>query len=288
MRLGERSQLGGEGHRLRPVPDAVARVGDAQVVALEPALRADPAGQQPERQRRVAQDRDAVTQAERHQLRLDVAVHHAELFLDGIERAGGHIGLHVRRADVARADRPDLAGPLQILERAHRLGDRRRRVLPVGDVEVDMVGAEAAQALLDLVRDRVPPEVAVHRLAVLVEEVVALGGVPDEPALRGEHHLVAAAGDGLADDLLRAAHAVGRRRVDQADAGVDRGPDRGDRRGLVGAAPHPAADRPGAEADGRGADAGAADLARLHRDARVMSRAPEGRRGRWPRRAPSP
>ena len=205
-----------------------------------------------------------MAKAERHELRLDVAVDHAELLLDRVERAGGDVGLQVGGAEVARPDRPDLAGALEGLERVHGLGDRRRRVLPVGDVEVDVVGAEAAQARVELVGDRVASQVSVHRLAGLVEEVVALVGVPDEPALRRQHHLVAPPGDGLADDLLRPAHAIGGRGVDQRHPGVDRRPDRRDRRGLVGAAPHPSADGPGAEADRGGADAGAADFARLH------------------------
>ena len=125
---------------------------------------------------------------------------------------------------------------------------------------------------VELVDDRLAAEIAVHRLAVLVEEVVALVGVPDEPALGGQHHLVAPSGDRLADDLLRAPHAIGRRGVDQRDARVDRGADRGDRRRFVGAAPHPAADGPGAEADRRRRSMPErADLAGVHRHAHVWS-----------------
>ena len=92
-------------------------IADAQVVAREDPLGADLAGEQAERERRVAQDGDAVAGAERHQLGLDVAMDHAELFLDRVERPGGDIGLEVGRRDVAGADRADLAGAPQVLER---------------------------------------------------------------------------------------------------------------------------------------------------------------------------
>ena len=73
------------------------------------------------------------------------------------------------------ADGEDLAVRLELLEGCHGIGDRRRRVLPMGDVEVDMVGAEPLQALFQLIGDAVGAEIAVDRLAVLVEEMVALG-----------------------------------------------------------------------------------------------------------------
>ena len=56
-----------------------------------------------------------------------------------------------------------------------------------------MVGAEPLQAVFDLVQDRIAAEIAVHRLAVLIEEMPALLRVPDKPAFRGDHRLVRAA-----------------------------------------------------------------------------------------------
>ncbi len=46
-----------------------------------------------------------------------------------------------------------------------------------------MVRAQPAQALFNLVDDRVPAEIAVDRLAIPIEEVIALLRVPDETAL---------------------------------------------------------------------------------------------------------
>jgi hypothetical protein len=149
-------------------------------------------------------------------------------------------------------------------ERLHGLLDGRRAIRPVRDVEIDVVGAEAPQALLHLVRDRLLAEIPVDRPAVVVEEVAALPGVPDDPALGRQHHLVAPALDRLADDLLGSALAVRRGRVDQGDTLVERGPDRGDRLRLVGAAPHPASDGPGPETDDGCLDRRRAQRAGLH------------------------
>ncbi|MNL40597.1 hypothetical protein D3C87_1629590 [compost metagenome] len=131
----------------------------------------------------------------------------------------------------------------------------------MGDVEIDIVGPEPLQALLDLVQDCVAAEIAVNRLAVLIEEVAAFLRVPDKTAFGGDHGLVAAPGQGLADDLLRAAKPVGRRGIDQRYAGIERSLDCGDGFRLVRPAPHPAADRPCAEPDRRGGNAGCTDLA---------------------------
>ncbi len=100
-----------------------------------------------------------------------------------------------------------------------------------------------------------------HRPAVIVEEVIALRSCARPARIWSPARPCRAGPDRLADDLFRQPLAIGRRRVDQADALVDRGLDRRDRFCLVRAAPHPAADRPCAEADRRGVDAGRADLA---------------------------
>ena len=89
---------------------------------------------------------------------LDLAIDHAEPLLDRIEPRRPRHRLQVPPrltllAPIARI----LPEAAQVFERPHRLRDRRRRVLPMGDVEIDIVGAEPLQALLDLVDDRVAP-----------------------------------------------------------------------------------------------------------------------------------
>jgi hypothetical protein len=58
-------------------------------------------------------------------------------------------------------------------------------------------------------------------------------------------------GQRLAYDLLRAAEAVGRRRLDQGDAAIDSRTNGADRLCFIGSAPHSSPDRPCAERDAR-------------------------------------
>ena len=110
-------------------------------------------------------------------------------------------------------------------------------------IDIDAVGPQPAQRVLDLPQD--------PRAAGVASDLAVL---PFQADLGGDDHVLAQAalGKRLADDLLGAAEAVDRRRVDEIDAVVERGADGGDRFRLVGAAPHPTADRPGAERDARG------------------------------------
>ena len=109
-------------------------------------------------------------------------------------------------------------------------------------IDVDVIGAQPAQRILDLTHDPGAAGVA---------EYVSI--LPFESDLGGDEHARTQApfGEGLADDLLGAPETVGRSRVDDVDAMLDRGADGGDGFRLVGSAPHPAADRPGAERDPR-------------------------------------
>src|SRR5262245_29850570 len=109
-------------------------------------------------------------------------------------------------------------------------------------INVDVVGAQPAKRILDLAHD--------SRAAGIADYFPVL---PFESDLGGDEHARTQAvfGEGLADDLLGATEAVGRSRVDDVDAMLDRGADGGDGFRLVGSAPHPAADRPGTERDAR-------------------------------------
>ena len=112
-----------------------------------------------------------------------------------------------RRADVA-----DLALVDEIGERAERLVDVGVRVGAMQLVEVDPVGAEPPQRVLDLVDD--PAARGAAAVGVVAHR---------HPELRRQHDVVAAAaGECLADDLLRLAGGVDVGGVDEVDAGVER------------------------------------------------------------------
>jgi hypothetical protein len=89
---------------------------------------------------------------------------------------------------------------------------------------------------------------------------------PFEAGLRRDQDTIAGAtpGDGLADELLGPAEPVGRRRVDERDAEVERRADGTNRLGLVRAAPHPAANCPGTQPDARHDETSFPDLEGFH------------------------
>ena len=119
---------------------------------------------------------------------------------------------------------------------------------PVHLVEVDVVGVEPAQRVLDR-RDDPAPRAAAR-----------FGSSPiGHEELRREHDVVATALDRLADDLLGLAGRVDVGGVDEVDPGVQRAVDDADRVVLVGVAP--GAEHHRAEAELGDLDAGASERA---------------------------
>ena len=204
-------------------------------------------------------------QAERDQLVLQLAVQGVIALLDAVEAAVLEVSHDVGTADIAGSDTADQPGRPEVLERSHGLLDGRRGVLPVREVDVDVVGPQSSQARFDLASDRVGAQIAMDDVTLGVEEVVAPVGIPHEAALRGDHDLVPAPGDGSSHDLLGTPEPVCRSGVDERHALVHRGLDGRHRVDLISSAPHPAPDRPRPEPDHRGFDAGATVSSGLHR-----------------------
>jgi len=158
----------------------------------------------------------------------------------------------LRGGDRRGAERADLAGVDEIRKHPERLVDVRVRVEAVDLVEIDPVGVEPAQTVLDRLRDPAPGGSAVVR--VLTER---------QTDLRGEHDVVAAAvGQGLADDRLRLPGRVEVGRVDEVDAGVERAVDDPDRVVVVTVAER--AEHHRAEAQLTDRDAGASQWPIVH------------------------
>ena len=141
---------------------------------------------------------------------------------------------------------------------AHQVGQRGQGLVDIGVgiravhlVQVDVVGLQAAQAVLHLA-DEPAARVAAH-VGVLAHLAVRLGG---------QHHAVAAPAQGLADDLLRLPRRVHVRGVDEVDAAVERGVDDPDALLVFGVAPR--AEHHRAEAVRADLDPGSAERPHPH------------------------
>jgi hypothetical protein len=114
----------------------------------------------------------------------------------------------------------------EVRQRGQRLLDLHVRIVAVDLIEVDPVGVQPPQGVLDRPHDPAPgAAAAVGVVAHRVEE------------LRGEDDVVAPALERLADDLLGLAGAIDVRGVDEVDPGVERGVDDPDRLLVIRVAP---------------------------------------------------
>ena len=152
----------------------------------------------------------------------------------------------------ATTDHADLALAHEVAHGAERLVDVGQRVDSVDLVQVDVVGAEAAQRVFTGADDPRPGR------APAVEHVVAHGVMQ----LRRDDDLVATVADPGADDLLGLAVAVHVGSVDEVDAGFERTMHDAHAVVVVGVAVLPEHHR--AEAQPADRDAGAAECRVLH------------------------
>ena len=127
--------------------------------------------------------------------------------LDGRDRDDLAPTLDLLDADFGEADVPDLPALAVVGDRSETLLERRLGVDAVQVVEVDRLGAQAPQALLDL---------RAQRLRAARTGVIA--------AFRRDDHAVRARRERLADRRLALAVGVGVGGVDHADPGGDRLP----------------------------------------------------------------
>ena len=228
--------------------------GAAQVGLL--AL-ADAPGEHPLRERAPHQRAHPVALGDGQHLGLDAAVEDRVGRLLGAEPLqaaplGHPLGLDdVGGGHRGRPDRADLAAVDQVRQRGQRLLDVGVGVRPVDLVEVDVVGLQAAQRVLDLGHDPAPGVAPL--VGVIAHRACTLGRQDD---------VVAASLERLAHDLFGLAAGVRVGGVDEVDPGVQRLVDDADRVVVVGVADGPEHHR--AERVGTDLDAGPAEGAVLH------------------------
>ncbi len=152
-----------------------------------------------------------------------------------------------RAAEVA-----DLPHPHQIRQRAQGLVDVGIGRWSVDLIEVDVVRAQAAQAVLASRHD--PSARVALCVGVLAHDAVHLGGQNDLlPILLGQR---------LAHDLLGLAERIDIGRVDEVDPRIERAVDDADGLVMVGRSPGP--EHHGAQTERAYFDTGAAERAKFH------------------------
>ena len=254
--LGERDELFDDVEAAL-VGEVVDHVGAAQVVVL---VLAYAAGEQALAERAPDQGAHAEALGGGQYLALDAAVEDGVDRLLGVESReaaplGDPLGLDdVGGVGLRRADRADLAAADQVGQCGEGLLDVGAGVGAVELVEVDVVGLQATQRVLHGGDDPAP------RGALLVRVLAGRAAEHRAAELGGEHDLVPAPFQGLADDVLGVAVGVGG--VDEVDAGVQRLVDDAGR--VLGGIAHGCGEHQGAQGVGADLDAGPAEGAVLH------------------------
>jgi hypothetical protein len=232
-----------------------ARAEAAEVARRQLAVGAPVAAEQAAREHAVGGHADPELAQRGQDLGLDAARDQRVLDLQVADRVNGRgtadrVCPGLREADVAH-----VPGLHHLGDRADRLLDRDRGVDAREAVDVDVVGAEAVERV---------GEEALHGGGTAVDAQPGAGWVAQRAELDADRHRVSVAVlQCLGDQQLVAARAVEIARVDQGDAGIDRGVDRGDALALVGGAIE-VGHAHGAEADGGDVGARGSKLACVH------------------------
>ena len=182
---------------------------------------ADGAGQEAAAERGVRDESDAQLPQRRQDLGLEVPGPQRVLALQRGDRVHGVGAADGVGRGLAQPEESDLAGRDQLGHGPDGLLDRRVLVHPVLVVEVDVIDSEPLQTGVASGPDILRTSVDAQERAVLAADVAELGG---------QHHLIAAIRDRLADQPLVGERPVHVRRVQQRDAQVQGAVD--GRRGL--------------------------------------------------------
>src|SRR3954447_12360399 len=204
-----------------------ARVVAAEVVVRQVVRAADGPGEESAPQRRVRDEADPQLTRGVEDAVLGIAGPERVLGLKGADRMNLVRAPDGLRAGLGQAQIADLAGVHELLHRPDGLLYLRVRVDAVLVVEVDVVDVQALERCVAGLTHVLGVAADAQALAVLAADVAELGG---------EHDLVAAVGDRVADELLVREGAIHVGRVEQSDAQLERPVDGAGGLALVGLA----------------------------------------------------
>src|SRR6267378_6120651 len=213
--------------------------GLTHIVLRKLTIDAHGAAQESAAQRSVSERGDAALAGVRQDITLDFALEKIVGRLNGVKRRDGSETRHLFWRIVAHTDSANLALFVKLAKRPGGLLDRNKRVRPVHLVNIDVVGSETTQRILELLE---------NALACGVAFDFALR--PVDADFGGNDNAVSAAIlEGVTHKFFRTTKAVDGRCVDQVDAQVECGMNGTDGFLLIRSSPHPAADGPGAQRD---------------------------------------
>src|SRR5215470_18690649 len=224
----------------------------APVVRAEVDALGEGAGQQTVGERPVRHDADAVLAAVREDLALHAPVEHVPAVLGDVDAPHTPAGLNLLAFEVRNADEARLSLTDDVLEGAHRLFERRLRIGPVHQVDVDAVGAEVREALFDRGHDPRPAGIAQLRLVPVADT-----------ELRDDDDVLSPPAERPRERAFRGAESVALGGVEAVDAEVERPCDGACELRLLDL-PIAAADLPAAEADHRDLESRPTEWSFLH------------------------
>ena len=147
----------------------------APVRRIEGGVLGERASEQTVGQRAIGHHPDAAFAAEREHLAFHAPIEQVVANLEHVDRPHLQALLQERDIKVRHAHQTRLAGALDVVQGGHGLCQGRVGVGPVDQIDVDMVGAQAAETGVDLVQDRRPAAIA-PRLAAGNGHDATLGG----------------------------------------------------------------------------------------------------------------
>src|SRR5712675_617332 len=209
--------------------------GLAHIVLRKLAIGAHGAAQQSAAKRSVRKRGDATVAGVRQNIAFDFALEKIVGRLNGVKRRDGSETRHLFRRIVAHPDSSNFSLFVEFAKRAGGLLNRNERVRPVHLVDINVVGSEPTQRILELLENALARGVAFDFALSPID--ADFGGNDDA--------VPATILEGVTHKFFGTTKAINGRGVDQVDAQVESSMNGTDGFLLIGSAPHPTADGPG-------------------------------------------